>query len=130
MYYITYRDVNMVKKSMKDMLSMSVKSEQETINNKLVNFNDKANKFDKADKFFEDELVNKVKSDTVVKDLFSFPKYDYEIIGNSIDRALDNKTHMNKSEIVRAALILLQNLNNEEFKKAISKVEKIKRGRK
>lgn len=130
MYYITYRDVNMVKKSMKDMLSMSVKSEQETINNKLVNFNDKANKFDKADKFFEDEVVNKVKSDTVVKDLFSFPKYDYEIIGNSIDRALDNKTHMNKSEIVRAALILLKDLNNEEFKKAISKVEKIKRGRK
>ena len=120
----------MAKKSMKEMLSMSVKSEQETINSKLVDFNDKVDKFDKAENFFKEDGANKVKVDTVTKDLFSFPKYDYEIISNSIDRALDNKVTMNKSEIVRAALKILQDLNDGEFKEAISRVEKIKRGRK
>jgi hypothetical protein len=120
----------MTKKSMKEMLSNSVKSEQDTINDKLGNFNDKVDKFEKAEKFFKEDVPKKITVDTVVKDLFSFPKYDYQIIGDSIDRALDSKININKSEIVRAALNVLQDLNDSDFKDAISKVEKIKRGRK
>lgn len=37
---------------------------------------------------------------------------------------------MNKSEVVRAALKVLIDLNNDEFVRAIQSVEKIKRGRK
>ncbi|MBK2029187.1 hypothetical protein IB655_03660 [Francisella noatunensis] len=123
----------MSKKSIKDMLSLSIKDEQDTVTSKLSNFNNKADKFDKAEAFFNEEEKNtddKNKSSTVVKDLFSFPQNDYEIINKSIDRALENRIIMNKSEVVRAALKVLIDLDNDEFVKAIQSVEKIKRGRK
>lgn len=78
----------------------------------------------------EKNTDDKNKSSTVVKDLFSFPQNDYEIINKSIDKALENRIIMNKSEVVRAALKVLIDLDNDEFVKAIQSVEKIKRGRK
>lgn len=117
-------------KSMKDLLKKSVENESYTVSDKLKSFSDKSDRFKKAETFFDDSEKPTPQADVVKKDIFSFPLQDYELIDKCIGKAINLKTIMNKSEIVRAGLKCLDELSDDEFLAAINKVEKIKKGRK
>ena len=66
----------------------------------------------------------------VIKDGFSMPQGDYDLIEKSMERALDHRIVMTKSGILRAAVRALTSLDEEAFVKLVSSVEEIKPGRK
>jgi hypothetical protein len=66
----------------------------------------------------------------VVKDGFSMPQADYGLIGQAQDRALSHRVVLSKSDVLRAALRALRNLDEADFLRLVQGVEKLKPGRK
>ena len=67
--------------------------------------------------------------DLVVRDTFSMPVGDYELIDTLKGKALKQMMTVTKSELVRAGLLLLDSLDGKDLKLALIKVEKVKTGR-
>jgi hypothetical protein len=65
----------------------------------------------------------------VVRDSFTMPQDDYELIGAMKQKALGAGLHVKKSELLRAGLQALSKLTAAQLKRAITGLEKIKTGR-
>ena len=65
----------------------------------------------------------------VIRDSFTLPATDYQRIARIQERALKAGFHANKSEIMRAGLLLLDEFPDIELTSALRRVEKIKTGR-
>jgi len=65
----------------------------------------------------------------VVRDSFTMPQTDYDLIAELKQKALKAGLHVKKSELLRASLHALSNLSAAQLKRAISNLEKIKTGR-
>lgn len=74
----------------------------------------------------EKKVESKVK---VVRDSFTMPQTDYDIIAELKQKALKNGQHLKKSELLRAGLHVLSKLSAAQLKQTISSLEKIKTGR-
>ncbi|KAK43705.1 hypothetical protein BG58_30760 [Caballeronia jiangsuensis] len=71
----------------------------------------------------------RVKKEKVIRDTFTMPRSDYEKIATLTQRCLDAGVPVNKSELLRAGLFLLEAASEEHLRAAASAVEKIKTGR-
>ena len=69
-------------------------------------------------------------AEKVIKDGFSMPQADYELIEMAIQRALDHRIVMSKSGVLRAAVRALAALEDGAFRARVAGVEEIKPGRK
>ena len=65
----------------------------------------------------------------VVRDSFSMPEDDYSLIAALRSRALKNQLAVNKAEVIRAGLQVLNSLSDSELSKALQALEKVKTGR-
>jgi len=65
----------------------------------------------------------------VVRDSFTMPQNEYARIAEIKDICLKAKLHVKKSEVLRAGLILLAELDQGQLKRALGSLEKIKTGR-
>jgi hypothetical protein len=65
----------------------------------------------------------------VVRDSFTMPQSDYAKIAELKQLCLKNGVRVKKSELLRAGLHLLLELNMVQLKKSLSGIEKIKTGR-
>ena len=65
----------------------------------------------------------------VVRDSFTMPQNEYAKIAEIKGVCLDAKMHVKKSEVLRAGLKLLAELNAAQLKRALNSLEKIKTGR-
>ena len=74
----------------------------------------------------EKKVEDKVK---VVRDSFTMPQIDYDLISEIKQKALKVGLHVKKSELLRAGLQVLSKLNTAQLKQTISNLEKIKTGR-
>lgn len=74
----------------------------------------------------EKKAESKVK---VVRDSFTMPQADYDLIAVLKQKALKTGLHVKKSELLRASLQALSKLSAAQLKRAISDLEKIKTGR-
>jgi hypothetical protein len=74
----------------------------------------------------EKKTDSKVK---VVRDSFTMPQADYELIAVLKEKALKAGLHVKKSELLRASLQTFSKLTAAQVKRAISALEKIKTGR-
>jgi len=74
----------------------------------------------------EKKAEEKVK---VVRDSFTMPQIDYDLIAEIKQKALKVGLHVKKSELLRAGLQALSKLNSAQLKQTISNLEKIKTGR-
>lgn len=84
-----------------------------------------APKVDKAPKV-KKQAPKKAK---LVRDSFTMPEADYALFATLKQRALTAGVEVKKSEILRAAMLVLSNLDDAELAKAIGSVERIKTGR-
>ncbi|WP_146007636.1 hypothetical protein [Fischerella muscicola] len=126
----------MTKKSMKSALTSSLKAEDEAVRNR----------FEKAESLLEertqqtssqptDELpqakdaLQPVRNQKVIRDSFTLPSTDYELIAAIRQRCLKSAVNATKSEVIRAGLHILQSLSDEELVQAIESLEKVKTGR-
>jgi len=65
----------------------------------------------------------------IIRDTFSMPQCDYDLIDKLRKQYLSQGIQMNKGEIVRAGLKVLSNMTPSDLKEVSSSVEKIKTGR-
>lgn len=107
-------------------------AETEAVQNKKLT-ETTADRFEQAEAFFEEKQptlpISKADSKTQVRDSFTFPLEDHELIDTIINRCLKQAFRVNKSETLRAALRLLHSLDDEELITAFSGIERIKTGR-
>lgn len=74
----------------------------------------------------EKKAEGKVK---VVRDSFTMPQADYDLIAELKLKAQTADLHAKKSELLRAGLRLLSRLSAAQLKRAVAGLEKIKTGR-
>jgi len=65
----------------------------------------------------------------VVRDSFTMPANEYARIAEIKEICAEAKMHVKKSEVLRAGLILLAELDTAQLKRAVGSLEKIKTGR-
>ena len=65
----------------------------------------------------------------VIRDSFTLPSHDYELITTIRERCLDSRVTINKSEVIRAGLHALNEMSNEELLAVVDSLTKIKTGR-
>jgi len=65
----------------------------------------------------------------VVRDSFTMPENEYARIAEIKEICAKAKMHVKKSEVLRAGLILLAELDTVQLKRAVASLEKIKTGR-
>lgn len=126
-----------MKKDLSNSLKASLDEERKYVKSK--SFNNIEDRFAKAEAAFNDDvdnykekakdLNNEVKKEKIVRDTFSIPIQDYVLISKCKEKALIDRLVVNKSEIIRAGLILLDKLAGKDFIEAIEAVKKIKTGR-
>lgn len=100
-----------------------VKPKRATVAAKKGSMPVKAEKVDKADK---PEKHEKVK---LVRDSFTIPAPEYEVLGTLKQRALKNAHPAKKSELLRAGIRLLASLDDAALLAALQAVPSIKTGR-
>lgn len=75
------------------------------------------------------EKAAKAKKEKVIRDSFTMPKQEFEKIAELKKQCLKLGVSMKKSELLRAGLLVLSKLTQQQLKIAVSKVDKIKTGR-
>ncbi len=75
-------------------------------------------------------MNDKVKKQTMIRDSFTCPIKDYEIIDKTRLRLAKHGSIGNKAEVIRAGLIALDGMSDEDLVEIFSRVEKLKPGRK
>lgn len=65
----------------------------------------------------------------VVRDSFTMPQADYDMIAEIKQKALKVGMHVKKSELLRAGLQVLAKLSATQLKQTVAGLEKIKTGR-
>jgi uncharacterized protein with ParB-like and HNH nuclease domain len=80
----------------------------------------KKSKSDKRDKATRPKLI---------RDSFTMPEFDYVRIKALKSRLLSSGVEAKKSEILRAGLLALESLNDNQLQKIVDQVERIKTGR-
>lgn len=118
----------MTKRNMKAALGNSLKAEEEAVRSR----------FEKAESVWRDrspeptevpEEKPEPKVTRVVRDSFSLPADDYDLISAIKDRCLGLSVNITKSEAIRAGLHALQQLSDTELLSVIQELEKVKTGR-
>ena len=69
------------------------------------------------------------KKTLVVRDTFSFPDFDYVFLSELQQRCLRNGHYASKSELVRAGLKAMMQMESDDLLKTVQAVEKLKPGR-
>ncbi|MBD1935604.1 MULTISPECIES: hypothetical protein [Cyanophyceae] len=126
----------MTKKNMKSALNASLKAEDEAVKSR----------FEKAESLLRDgtqtnrksevtpqveaqSREEQIKKERVIRDSFTLPGEDYELISAIRQRCLNSAVNVAKSEVIRAGLHALNELPDEALLKVIESLTKIKTGR-
>lgn len=113
------------RKSLGEAMSSSLRSEKSSVEKR----------FEKADRLFpggaseKTPTVKPVPVERVIRDNYSMPQSDHEMISGLRERCLKLRMSVTKSEILRAGLHALDSLSDQELKKVIESLEKLKPGR-
>lgn len=113
----------MVKKNIHSALSASLKAEDDAIRSRFEN----AEKALSAQT--EEAPPEHPKKTSVIRDSFTLPQEDYELIGMLQNRCLNLATNVNKSELMRAGLHALNNLSDRALLAVVADLTKVKTGR-
>lgn len=128
----------MTKKDMKSALASSLKAEDEAIRsrfekaeslleNKSNQVTDRAT--DKQPQGKEMDIPPPALKEKVIRDSFTLPSKDYELIATIRQRCLKSAINATKSEVIRAGLQVLESLSDQELVMVIERLEKVKTGR-
>lgn len=118
----------MTKRNMKAALGKSLKAEEAAV----------ISRFERAERVLGDgssqasvipEEPPKPKVARVVRDSFSLPADDYDLISTVKTRCLGLSASVTKSEVIRAGLHALQQLSDPDLLLVVEGLEKVKTGR-
>jgi hypothetical protein len=113
----------MPRKDMKKALGASLKAEEQAVKSR----------FERAETALSGKgAANSGHSDNaskVIRDSFTMPSVDYELIPAIKTRCLKAGVSVNKSEILRAGLNALESMSDKELLKVVNGLVKVKPGR-
>jgi hypothetical protein len=120
----------MARKNMKAALTSSLEAEDAAVKSR----------FDKAETLLGDRPAESLPSETalpskeesspkVVRDSFTIPASDYDLIILIRQRCLASATSINKGEVIRAGLHALKQMSDEQLLQIVGELEKVKTGR-
>lgn len=120
----------MPRKNIKSALKNSVDAETQSLQGKESNITVQK-KFENAESVLEQPNTKDVeeKPKKVVRDSFTFPEEDINLIGELKGRYLKQAINATKSEIVRAGLHALSQMDDKELVEILQQLEKVKTGR-
>lgn len=75
------------------------------------------------------DAVQRSQKIKMVRDGFTFPEAEHKRLVEMKKRLIELGTEVKKGELVRAGLVMLASLDNEQLMKAVSGVQKLKTGR-
>lgn len=78
-----------MRNSITDKLKTSLESERKSVKSKVINHLD--NRFTKADNVFTKHIKNEIEKNNVVRDTFTFPEKDYELIALCKTKLLEKR---------------------------------------
>lgn len=122
----------MPKKDIKSALKKSLSVEEKSVQDRfkkaetLLSGDKGSNKREVSSDTTKTPPTEKIK---VVRDSFTMPQTDYELISALKKRSLEFGVQVTKSEILRAGLSALNQMTDADFTSQIETVEKIKTGR-
>jgi hypothetical protein len=119
----------MAKRDMKSRLGASLKAETQAVKNR----------FDRADAILgKEEGRSRLKpvpepspeiAPPVIRDSFTMPAFDYDLISSIKQRCLQSGVSVTKSEVLRAGLNALMAMPERELKAVVAGLRKVKTGR-
>jgi hypothetical protein len=68
-------------------------------------------------------------AERVIRDSFTMPAVDYDLIGDLKSRCIRAGVSVNKSQLLRAGLNVLESMSDEELIKVIDRLIEVKPGR-
>ena len=119
----------MVKRNMKSALKGSLLMEEQTIKDRFEKAESLLGGKTEATASEKENRAPKTENVKVVRDSFTMPQGDYELITLLKKRLLRSGIETNKSEILRAGLLALYQMTERDFLEKIETVEKVKTGR-
>jgi len=118
---------------MKSALTSSLKAEDEAVRNRFEQaerlLEEKTQQQRNLQRSQREDAPQPEKKEKVIRDSFTLPSDDYELIATIRQRCLKSAVNATKSEVIRAGLHILQSLSDEELLRAIESLEKVKTGR-
>lgn len=125
----------MAKRDLKSALTTSLKEEDKSVQTRFEKaeslLSDKPRPIDAPQPESQKEEIADITppEKKVIRDTFTMPSDDYELIAAIQERCLQSALNATRSEIVRAGLRMLHELPDENLTQALKAVEKIKSGR-
>ncbi len=107
-----------------DSLRSSLKQERNDSKNRLSG----TDLFAAADSLFKENLLAP-KKDKIIRDTFTLAEKEYLLIDKCKNKLLENKLSASKSEILRMALVALDECSNHELISYYESINKVKLGR-
>jgi hypothetical protein len=118
---------------MKSALSASLKAEDEAVKSR----------FEKAESLLGEkpqssssqlvvlatDVKEQTKKERVIRDSFTLPSGDYDLIATIRQRCLGSAVNVTKSEVIRAGLHALTEMSEEDLVRLVNNLEKVKTGR-
>lgn len=94
-------------------------------------FEEMSNRFSNlgAEEITSSEIQQPSEQGIVRRDTFTFPRSDYQIIETLKEQCLRAGVAVSKSEIIRAGLHALKNLDETQLLEVVKGIEKIKTGK-
>ncbi|MCY7285856.1 MAG: hypothetical protein LH679_20980 [Cyanobacteria bacterium CAN_BIN43] len=124
----------MVKKDMKAALANSLRAEDAAVRSR----------FEKAETLFSERTPSQIQEQgkaesqsptiedekpKVIRDSFTLPSSDYDLIATLKQRCLESAINVTKSEIIRAGLHALNTMPDSDLAQVVEGLEKVKTGR-
>jgi hypothetical protein len=119
----------MTRKNFKAALGNSLHAEEKRIQEKFAKAENVIKGVESFSNKGEEEQPEVTQHKTVIRDSFTLPENDYELIEQLRQRSLKNGINVTKSEVFRAGLHALTKMSDKEFIKIVEGLEKIKTGR-
>jgi hypothetical protein len=113
----------MLEKDMKKVLRASLKAGEQAVRTRFEKAETALDKRSTASSYTADE------SRKVIRDSFTMPSSDYDLISKIKERCLNGRVNLTKSEVLRAGLLALEAMPDKELLKAVRNVTKVKTGR-
>lgn len=119
-----------MRKDLKAALGKSLKEETKAVEKRFAHADLVFSQEAKESAITDNEVKgDEVKIDKVIRDSFTLPYDDYQLIELIKDRALKASVSVNKSEVVRAGLLALQSMSEKDLLITLNSLTKIKSGR-
>ena len=119
----------MAKRDIKSRLGESMKAETESIKSRFERAEAVLGKGERPARAAVAVAPAPEAAQKVVRDSFTMPSTDYDLIGSIKQRCLKAGISVTKSEVLRAGLSALSNMSDKGLKDVVESLAKVKTGR-